>query len=71
MAEEEAESWLDKTMAKIEAFRRWVIAAQECMIAEDVHGGLAARTRGIIRKHPHAHTVLDEGAVMEVTHGLL
>ena len=58
-------------MAEREAGIGWIPATQECMVAEDVVGGHATRTCGVIREHPHTQPASEEGAVLDVTEGLL
>ena len=68
LPQKEAESLPDKTIMEMEASRGWVPAAQECMIASDVNGGLTTQTGGIIKEHPHTQT---EGVLVEVIKSLL
>ena len=61
---------LNNTMTELEASRGQVPAAQECMVAEDVHGCLITRRSEIRREHLHTQPVPEEGAVVETTGGL-
>ena len=58
-------------VTKIQTIGTGVTTAKECMITEDAYGSSEPRLSSIIEEQPHTLAILEEGAIVEATEGLL